>query len=1120
MPLPRNKIAFTLWPEFSEEEALANLRRHLHDLTRALPSADPPLPWLMITRRHLQWNPEASFWLDVAEFERAIEREEWAEAVAYYRGDLLEGFEDEEWLHPVRERLREQFLTALERLILDHYQRRDYPRAIACARRLLTYEPFQENALRRLMMLRYEAGDRAGALQDYETFARRLRQELQAEPMPETQALHQLILREETLPAALMPVPSSVEKAAKAQTLCLPFVGRRQEMETLQARWQQARRGEGGLVLLSGLAGIGKSRLVAEFASWVEAHGGRVLKGEMTADEPLPYQALLNALRSALPLWQNLNLDPLRASVITSVLPEWSPSSSDPVTSPLPLERLDLEREQMRLFDALATLLTELARPRPLLLILEDLHLAGAATWALVEFISRRAFSHRLLLLCVYRSEEISPTHPLREVKRRLQAAGHMLHLDLAPLSLSAMQAMVEEYAHLLSEGDLGAYLYEYSEGNPFFAIEVLQDLLERASRREELLPPPMAPLPEAIRKLLAERLQRLDPETLTLVKVAAVCGLSFDVELLSEMTGWSEGSVLDHIEILLSRRMLREVGSPFAYTFSHHLLREAVYSTLRATERRRYHRRAARALAELYPTRQEELAALIAGHWEGAEEGQKAAHWYLRAARYALSLYASAEARRWLDRGLAWASDPALRFDLLALREQILAHTDALAAQQADLHEMGQLVTLLQDPERECLYLRRRVLLHRARGEREQEAEALQALGARAAGHPRQEGEFFREEAVHAMLTGRYDQAQRRLQQALALYRAQNDEAAQITCLCLLAEVALHQGDFRTAHDLLTQAMSLAERQSNRFVVFRTLETAARIAFAHQEFARARQLNQQALELAQSLGDRVGEAETLLQLATTHVRLFDVSAAELAFSQAARLYEALGRPQGRAATLVNLAVFHINLGRYPQAWQTLERAERLFAQIQDQRGEAVCAINRAVIAHYQADYAAARLQAQRGLERAQAIGSRPLQAAALIALGAAERELGHERQALEHLQAGLSLRRELGQTSDLCHDLVDLVETYLRLNDLEAARLAMEEMLTLYRAAPAGILHPQAVLWAAAKTLRALGETAQADALLMEARAMLESRAAAIPHEEARRAFLNLPFNRQLQAG
>lgn len=1117
--LPRRKIAFTLWLDLSEDEALANLRRHLHDLMRALPLADPTFPWLIVTRRHLQWNPEAPFWLDVAEFERAIERQEWAEAAAHYRGDLLEGFEDEEWLYPVRERLRTLFLTALEHLILEHHQRRDYPQAIAYARRLLLYEPFQENALRRLMMLRYEAGDRAGALQDYEAFAHRLWQELQAEPMPETQALHQLILRGGPLPATLMSTSPLISQAVRVQPLLLPFVGRQQEMEALQARWQRAECGQGGLVLLSGAAGIGKSRLAAEFASWVEAHGGRVLKGETMANEPLPYQALLDALRSALPLWQDLNLDPLRASVIASILPEWAPSRPESIILHSPLEHLDPEREQMRLFDALATLLTELAHPRPLLLILEDLHLAGAATWALVEFISRRAFSHRLLLLCTYRSDEIEHTHPLREVRRRLQAAGHLLYLDLAPLSLSAMQTIAEEYAHLLPEGDLGVYLYEYSEGNPFFAIEILQSLLERANNREALLSPPTADLPEAIRTLLVRRLERLDHETMILAKVAAVCGLSFDVELLSEMIGWNESSVLDHIETLLSRRLLREAGSPFTYAFSHHLLREAVYATLRATERRRYHRRAARLLAELYPTRQEELAALIAGHWEGAEEGQKAANWYLRAARYALSLYASAEARRWLDRGLAWASDPALRFDLLALREQILAHTEAPTAQQADLYEMGQLAVLLRDPEREYLYLQRRVLLHRARGEREQEAEALQALGALAAGDPRREGEFFQEEAVHAMLTGFYDRAQQQLQQAFALYRAQNDEAAQVACLCLLAEVTLYQGDFHTANDLLTQAMSLAERQSNRFVVFRALQTAARAAFAHQEFAKARQLSQQALDLAQSLGDRVGEAEALLQLATAHARLFNVSAAEGAFRQAAHLYEALGRPQGQAATLVNLAVFLINLGHYSQAWQRLEQAERLFTQIQDRRGEAVCAVNRAVIAHYQADYTAARLQAQRGLERARAIGSRPLQAAALIALGAAERELGHEGQALECLRAGLALRRELGQTPDLCHDLVDLVETYLRLNDLEAARQAMEEMLALYRTAPASILHPQAVLWAAAKVLRASGETAQADALLEEARAVLEARAAAIPDEEARHAFLHLPFNRQLQA-
>lgn len=1134
--LSREHVAFALWPDVREEEALANLRRHLHGLARALPRTSPAHSWVIVTRRSLQWNPAAPFRLDVAEFERLnVEQESWAEAVALYRGELLEGVEDEEWLYPERERLRNQFLTCLENLILDCHRRRDYLHAIAYARRLLACEPYQESALRRLIILRYESGDRAGALQDYEAFVRRLWQELQAEPMPETQALREAMLREEVLPTALSPSPASPVTSARVQSLPLPFAGRAQEMEALQARWHQARQGEGGLVLLGGEAGIGKSRLAAEFASRVEAEGGRMLKGHTTAGEPLPYQALLTALRPALPLLSSLTLDPLRAAAIAPVLPDWPPASpvapsaasrasslppeDQPARKTPPLERLDPEREQLRLFDALASLLEGLARPRPLLLIMEDLHLAGSATWALVEFISLRALRHRLLLLGTYRVEEMEHEHPLRETRRRLQAAGRLLHLTLAPLKLPAIRAMVEGYANLLSKADLAAYVYDRSGGNPFFAAEALQDLLEASEtgeREERLL---TAALPEATRALLSGRLARLHSEARTLAGVAAVCGMAFDVELLTEMTGWGEAQVLDNIETLLDRRLLREAGGEFTYTFGHHLMREAIYADLSASERRRYHRRAARLLPELFPARGDELAAAIAEHWEQCGEGQRAARWYLRAARHALSLYADREAQRWLDRGLTWASDPALRFDLLALREEVLARAAEPQAQQSDLNEMEQLAAMLQDAEREYRYLQRRVLFHRARGQREQEAEALRALRARAAAHPRRETEALEAESVHAMLVGQYGQARQGLQQALAHHRAQADSAAQATCLCLLAEVAIQQGAFTEAESLLQQATTLAQWQPNRFTIFRTTQTAARAAFARQDFAKAQLLSRQALELAQALGDRAGEADASLQLATAHARLFDVPAAEAAYGQAAHLYQALNRPQGQAATLVNTATLYINLGRYPQAQEAFEEAERLFAQIQDRRGQAVCAINRSVVAHYQANYAAARTLAARGLEWAQAIESRPLQAVALIAVGAAERELGELSRALEHLQAGLSLRRDLGQTADLCHDLIDLVETHLRLQGLEAARAAMEEMLTLYRSTPTGILQPQAVLWAAAKACRALGETARAAALLVEARAVLEAKAAAIPNEEARRAFLDLPFNRQLQA-
>jgi len=301
-PVERETLAFTLWPEEPEAAARANLRRHLHDLKRILPSpagsSEPD--WLLVDARTIQWNPDCDYWLDVIEFERLSgAADTLAEAVALYNGDFLESSYDD-WLFYERERLRDLYLADLSQLTVRSRAERNYPLAATYAHRMLEIDPFREDALRQLMAVRYEAGDRSGALHEYEQFARHLRDELGVDPMPETAALREAVIREARLPGGVgydESAPVSGTSAHKVERLLLPFVGRETELEQLRGWWSRAARGKGGLVMLGGEAGIGKTRLAAQLGSHAEREGARILLGNTTFAEPLPYQALVGALR-------------------------------------------------------------------------------------------------------------------------------------------------------------------------------------------------------------------------------------------------------------------------------------------------------------------------------------------------------------------------------------------------------------------------------------------------------------------------------------------------------------------------------------------------------------------------------------------------------------------------------------------------------------------------------------------------------------------------------------------------------------------------------------------------------------------------------------------------------
>ncbi|HWT04630.1 MAG TPA: BTAD domain-containing putative transcriptional regulator, partial [Xanthomonadales bacterium] len=243
-PASRDGIAFTFWPDDDETRARANLRRHIALILRALPAraAQP----ILADNRSIQWNPLYPCTIDVAEFEQlSHDADGAADATAVYAGDLLPDAYDE-WILPERERLRSMHSTNLERLTESYANAGDYARAIATTRTLLLHDPWREDAVRTLLSLRHAAGDRAGALQEYERFAERLQRDLDAAPMPETVSLYESIRSGPSSTAGDRPA-SALERAVAPATM--PFVGRGEELLRLRQMWVRTMRGLGGVAV-------------------------------------------------------------------------------------------------------------------------------------------------------------------------------------------------------------------------------------------------------------------------------------------------------------------------------------------------------------------------------------------------------------------------------------------------------------------------------------------------------------------------------------------------------------------------------------------------------------------------------------------------------------------------------------------------------------------------------------------------------------------------------------------------------------------------------------------------------------------------------------------------------
>jgi DNA-binding SARP family transcriptional activator/predicted ATPase len=667
-PHSRQHLAFIFWPHSTEAQARTNLRNQLYHLRRALPDADR---FLHVDVKTLQWGPDAAFTLDVAEFERAIAQAHEAEqassrdtapargsargaghqtavraaleeAVGLYRGDLLPGCYDN-WILPLRERLSQAFLRALERLIELLEAQRDYPTAIRYAQRLLRHDPLHEAAYRQLMRLRALSGDRAGALRAYHTCATVLQRELTVEPSPATREMYERLLNVET-----QAEPGARPPAALAASP--PLVGRHQEWQQLQAAWRRAARGRPHLVLVAGETGIGKTRLAEDLIDWAAHQGIATSRTRSYAAEgALAYAPVAAWLRSDA-LGPALSaLEDMWLTEVARVLPELLAERADlPAPSPL-TERW----QRQRLFEALARAI--LASGQSLLLVIDDLQWCDQETLEWLHYLLRFDPQARLLIVGTYRPEEIGPEHPLTSLRLALRRSQRLTEIELKPLDAADTAALAAHVAGGDLPPALAARIYEETEGNPLFVVETVRAGLPGDSDSD---PPSLSlslslSLSPKVQAVIQARLVQLSPPARGLASLAATIGREFTFDVLARASDGDEDALVRGLDELWQRRIVREQGAD-AYDFSHDKIREVAYAGLSAARRRLLHRRVAQALESVHAADLDVVSGQLASHYERAGRPAQAIPYYQRAAEVESRISAYDEAIDHLTHGLA----------------------------------------------------------------------------------------------------------------------------------------------------------------------------------------------------------------------------------------------------------------------------------------------------------------------------------------------------------------------------------------------------------------------------------------------------------------------------------
>jgi DNA-binding SARP family transcriptional activator len=845
---PRERVTALLWPDSDAAHGRAALRTTLAYLRSAL---GDQAARLRADRSTLELDP-AGAWLDLDHLDAAP-------SGPFLDGLSIDGAPDfEEWLTLQRERWRRRVAGALARAA--RLPGGDVWAAVDEAERRLALDPLDDVSLRRLMEAYLAADDPDGAWHAYAAGRARLARDLGVEPGPETVALAERAratapgTRGRTIPAGGL---ARIEAA---------FVGRSVEHRRLIAALEAARASGPRVAVVEGEAGIGKTRLCLEFLRAAEARGADLLRGRAagaSVEGRLPYEPVVEALRRRI---ERENApDDLLADVWLAELARLLPELLDRYPD-LPRPPAD-DAARGRLFEAVVRLVHTLAQRAPVVLFLDDLQWADAASLDLVLYAAGRwvELGTPILLLGTLR-DEAGPTW-LSDLERAVRVE----RLELGPLSAEDVLAWLGVGR---GQDAFGRWLYAETGGQPFFASETLKMLIEAGVLVERTEPsgPTVVDfdaalaretelrgiLPPRVREVVRARLARLSEPAFGLLAAAAALGPDATFEAIARVSDLAQEEALTALDTLRDGRWLLEDAArgQAAYAFGHDKVREAVYAELGQARRRVLHRRALDVLRDAGAP-----PARLAAHARAAGLDRALVGYALDAGEAALAVFATGEAIGQLEAarslgelvpeaqlrplygqlgrayelaGEAPMAGQVYRELLDVARARGLASAECLAlnrlatlSAQANLDVSGALV-LLGDALRAA----------DRSGDLADRAETAWSLAqvnyygrdlSAARAHAERALALARQLGVADLLVrclnvsayvlcdlGEATAAQARAEEARGLYKQLRNRVLEVDCLCILASLALIQGQRADATDRARLAVGMSDEVGN----------------------------------------------------------------------------------------------------------------------------------------------------------------------------------------------------------------------------------------------------------------------------------------------------------------
>ncbi len=1015
----REQALALLWPD-QDLPSTGNLRTALHRLRALLDDPLDPVTHVALEGEWLVLHPlpggePPADWWDAEAFEHAVDlalggkdRERCRTALAQYHGDFLPADLYDEWAGAVRDRLQGRRLALLLHFAQLSHVAGDLSEATDLWQAALVEHPTSEEAARGLMRLYVAAGRRTEAVRVFRRLGETLLHDLDTAPDPETQAVFQAILEN-------TPQPSMGDAGKSARSIIqppvdalltgatwTPLIGMRTERAQMRRRLAHARSGRGGLVLLRGPAGSGKSRLLAELLRESLDRHVLVLYGRAYRQEgQLAYGPLLEALREYLRVQDRdviARQCAEQAGALLGLLPEIGRALPD--VQPLP--PVEPAAERHRLFAALVGLFRELSRDG-MIVALEDLHWADTTTIQALHYLHRACHGMPMMLIGAYRAEDLDPDGALaalaQEVAETETLGGDASPalLDIRPLSASGVRALVEA---LLEPGQPDDILIELiaarTRGNPLFVRELVttlreQQRLELSGDVWRLADDSASVVPASVRILIGERIGRMPAQSRQFLFLCAAVGRDVEYGLLRTVYGYDEGRLLDLLDGMSAMGLLEETAR--GYAFYHPLMQEAVYERIPMRRRSALHRHIAEAIVEARGSDTAAHAAELAWHFGEAGLHEQAAQFSLQAARQAIDASANPEAFKQLLQARRYLLASGASGEAVSAVSLRLGDVCMVLGRFADAqHAYAQARLDRSSPDQHAELWRKEGESWARRGDYSRALDAFAQASAVAPALPTLSAAIALSRGSVFERQGAYAAGAEAARAALAILgdTPRVLEAAQAHNL--LGHIAFQQGDSGYAEQCYLRSMSIAEELGDARQTARNWNSLANVSLQRGEHAAAEGRYRQSLVFWERLGDQTAIAKCLTNLAAVAWLRSEYVAANSFAERGLAICEQIGDRWG--AGMLNMKIGHISrsLGNYNRAEDAYRLGLVVWEAIGNLRGIAEAVRSLGMVAYERGDLPEAVRCCRQARRRARLIGSPYEQAFATLCLARAYR--------------------------------------------------------------------------------------------------------------------------------